>query len=71
MVMYIMSHFTACIGILMQTIASWFILLIHWILHIAAFIINVIGISPRDLFYLGLFLVIILEVKKVTACFTV
>ena len=70
-VMHIMTHFIVCIGTMIHTIASWLILLIHWILYIVVIIINVIGISPRDLFYLGLFLLIILEIKKVTVCFTV
>ena len=69
--MHIMTHFIASIRILMHTIATWLMLLIHWILYIAVIIINVTGISPRDLFYLGLFLLIILEIKKVTVCFTV
>ena len=69
--MHIMTHFIANIRILMHTIATWLMLLIHWILYIAVIIINVMGISPRDLFYLGLFLLIILEIKKVTVCFTV
>ena len=69
--MHIMVHFIASIRILINTIATWLMLLIHWIWYIAVIIINVMGISPRDLFYLGLFLLIILEIKKVTVCFTV
>ena len=66
LVMYTMSHSIVYIGVLMHAVGSWPIFLIHWILYIAVIIINVIGISPRDLFYLGLFLVITLEIKKVT-----
>ena len=69
--MYLMTHFSAFIGILMHTGASWLILLIRWVLYIVVITINVIGISPRDLFFLGLFLLLILEIKKVTVCFTV